>query len=325
MTVGFLTFKIMTQNNTEAVEKALQELDSYDPVLRASVKHVFDGYTQFSYMDVITTGVANRGMELNYGFVTLVRTDNYSTAHHLICLHLDNILRYSAFWLEKDPQLLAKRIFNGEKLRDIKFDGKQKYTDSFLAKEAKKTLPWGYEEYEKLSGYIHFGQDHIKNATELIDTNQQSVGFHASKYDMLWSEDDRLEGVALMQRITKRLLEMMARWYTSKEAVDKEKHYASIPEEYMPFKAPPLIRFFYEFNGVEQGAMVFVFAQGEGNRYRINLNQSDALIIRPISDSVINSTLRWEQEARQGVRKYPLLLVKSLGEGLEKARIVEAR
>ncbi len=76
--------------------------------------------------------------------------------------------------------------------------------------------------------------------------------------------------------------------------------------------------FTYQYgNESMQGGVIIYFKDGY-KRYRVNPVKSETLVIAPCGFRQTNGNLIWVQEMKQGVVEYPIFLVQSIGDGIEK-------
>jgi len=83
-------------------------------------------------LDLFAIGSIKRALSQIDGFLTLIAESNYVAAAPLIRLQLDIGLRFSAFWLVRNPHELAKEILNRKEIRNFKDSKNQRLTDSYL-------------------------------------------------------------------------------------------------------------------------------------------------------------------------------------------------
>lgn len=116
----------------------------------------------------------NRSLSLIYGFDTLLTSANFVGALHLVRPHLDNYLRLSASWLVENSHDFAKDFGEGMNIRNIKDRNGKKMTDAYVKEKATAEFPWIENLYNETSGFIHFINKHIMNATSLSSEKEKT-------------------------------------------------------------------------------------------------------------------------------------------------------
>lgn len=119
--------------------------------------------------------IVHRAIELNRGFKTLVKDDNWITAINLLRLQADNCMRMFALSLVKDRLDFYNRIQNGEHIRNIKDAEGKHMTDFYLTQRLDALFPGFRLLYENTSGFIHFSNEHIKLNTDRIDDGDDFI------------------------------------------------------------------------------------------------------------------------------------------------------
>ncbi|EOR96317.1 hypothetical protein ADIARSV_0552 [Arcticibacter svalbardensis MN12-7] len=154
------------------------------------------------YLDYYVSGILNRSLSLIYGFDTLIGTSNFLSAAHLIRPHLDNYLRLSAAWLVNDPHIFAGNVWKGGVIRKMKDRNGKAMSDRHLKEKASEDYPWITDVYEATSGFIHFSEKHIRNATKLSSAEENSLTTFIGKVDNQVSYQSKLEATIGMIEIS---------------------------------------------------------------------------------------------------------------------------
>src|SRR5690554_7162743 len=77
--------------------------------------------------DLYLIGAINRSINLNKGFVDLMKSNNFISGAPLVRLNLDNFMRlYAARVSIHDINKFASLVMNGKRVSDIRFAGKVK-------------------------------------------------------------------------------------------------------------------------------------------------------------------------------------------------------
>jgi len=167
-------------------------------------------------LDYYVSGVLNRSLSLIYGFETLIASANFISAVHLVRPHLDNYLRLSAAWLVEQPHDFANRVWKGDVIRKMKDRDGKFMTDAYLKEKAAIDYPWITDVYEASSGFIHFSNKHIMNATSLSTDNDNALVTFIGKTDNNVSYHSKLEAVIGMIEISNCISNQVFGWVDTK-------------------------------------------------------------------------------------------------------------
>lgn len=118
----------------------------------------------FGYDFLLAIGIARRSCALTSGFKSMLEAKNSLCALALVRMQLDNSLRLYAGFFSKDRIKFSKDVLNGKIISKMKADDNQPMTDNYLARRVSTKNPWVINVYKKTSGYIHFSEEHIKEA-----------------------------------------------------------------------------------------------------------------------------------------------------------------
>jgi len=118
----------------------------------------------FNYDFFMAIGIARRSCALTSGFKAMLKDRNSLCALALVRMQLDNSLRLYAGFFSKDRIKFSKDVLNGKIISKMKADDNQPMTDNYLARRVSRVNPWVINVYKKTSGYIHFSEEHIKEA-----------------------------------------------------------------------------------------------------------------------------------------------------------------
>ncbi|PSK90833.1 hypothetical protein [Taibaiella chishuiensis] len=167
-------------------------------------------------LDLYITGILSRASSLIYGFETLITSANYLAAAHLVRPHLDNYLRLLAGWLVENPHDFANRVWNGEPVRKMKDKNGKLMTDTYLKDRAVLEFPWMKDVYEETSGFIHFSNKHIMNATSVSSKKENTLNTCISKTDYNISNQSKLEAIICMIEISNCIAHRVSGWIETK-------------------------------------------------------------------------------------------------------------
>jgi hypothetical protein len=194
-----------------------KDFDNLESNLLRYAKNILTNsdYPQESYpIELCMIGLINRSLSLLYGFKTLLGSQNYIAAIHLVRPHLDNLLRFNAVWLVDEPQVFCKQILLGVNFTKLKSKTNEQLNDRYLKNEAQKKYTWIAQVYGKTSGFIHFSNSFITTSSKLTDT---TIETKISKYDKYVPEEARIESIKCMIEIAKCLFSLFDEWFLIKE------------------------------------------------------------------------------------------------------------
>ncbi len=162
--------KDVTEEDLNLIYDSFEELNQK---LSGLASEIFKNETDkkvLSKPSHFTFSIVHRAIELNRGFKTLAKANNWLTAINLIRLQQDNCMRLFALSLVKDRLDFYQRILKGEHIRNIEDAEGKKMTDSYLSKKLDVLYPGFKMLYNKISGFVHFSKEHIDFNNDKIET-----------------------------------------------------------------------------------------------------------------------------------------------------------
>ncbi len=167
-------------------------------------------------MDILVSATVKRSLALIGALSLLVNAKNYSSAASLCRLQLDSCLRLYAAYRVEDPQLLAKKVLEGESIRKIKDKDGQRMTDRYLSDTLGLEFDWVPNVYRETSGFIHLSKKHIALifGDRNVDTGKTTIEIGPTDRripDQYW-----LEMTTGFTETTKLLLRYVRGWVTAK-------------------------------------------------------------------------------------------------------------
>ncbi len=88
--------------------------------------------------------------------------------------------------------------------------------DDYLIAKAKEDYPWMEEVYKETSGFIHFSNKHIYNATKKNAGAPQTLNTYIGKYDHDVNLQSKIEAYACMIEISNCILNLIFGWVDTK-------------------------------------------------------------------------------------------------------------
>lgn len=150
------------KSKEERYLELMKELDRADEEIKCLFLNMAN--KGFDYDFFMAIGIARRSCALTSGFKSMLKDRNSLCALALVRMQLDNSLRLYAGFFSKDRIKFSKDVLNGKIISKMKADDNQPMTDNYLARRVSRVNPWVINVYKKTSGYIHFSEEHIKEA-----------------------------------------------------------------------------------------------------------------------------------------------------------------
>ena len=196
----------------EELEKYLVKLEDEGKKLISIGKQLLKltGMTEFS---LFCTAILNRTINLNRGFITLIKDSNYIAAAPLVRLNLDSLLRlFASTQSEFDYETFAQKVRKGDKISNIMDKAKKKKLNDFeLVKRLKKIkgLRWIDDVYEAGSGFVHLSINHVKSSYS-VDGEIMKGGIRKS--DEFISIDEKIAATHFMTQASRGIRIFIGDW-----------------------------------------------------------------------------------------------------------------
>lgn len=203
--------------DSEEINKLLNSLDSHEKLFKSYFTKMMSTGEAIYPVDLYALGVINRSLSLIYGFTTLIKSQNFIGASHLVRPYLDNYLRFYAVWLVNEPHEFVKKILSGKQIDKLKDRDNQLLKDWYLVKKATENFPWIEKVYKTTSGFIHLSSNHVFTSTKLKDISKREVEFAVSKFDKYVPEESIVEGINCMLTISDCIFKLFQGWIETKE------------------------------------------------------------------------------------------------------------
>ncbi len=219
-------------NQKVSIELVLKELEDSKSTHLEIAKNMMEAYDSSLYtLDLLACAVFKRSLSLIRGFCTSIREKNFICAAPLVRLQLDNLLRFYASFIVRDPHQFAADILGGAHIRNLRDMDNKRMTDRYLVEKLSEEYEWIKSVYEETSGYIHLSNKHIFNAMQ-PKADGQEYSFVIGDEDTEFVKDELvLEATLAMREITVILLKHLHGWAWSKDNPDKLKRKIDDGEE----------------------------------------------------------------------------------------------
>lgn len=153
---------IEMDNKEEAYKQQISFLDRADEEIKTLFLQMAN--KDFKSDFLLAAGIARRSCALSSGFKSMLKDKNSLCALAIVRMQLDNALRLYAGFFSKDRVKFSEDVLSGKHIRNLMADDNKPMTDNYLARRVSKINPWVINVYNKTSGYIHFSEEHIKEA-----------------------------------------------------------------------------------------------------------------------------------------------------------------
>ena len=196
----------------DKLEQYLLELEGEGDKLITIGKQLLEniGITEFS---LFCTAILNRTINLNRGFITLIKDSNYIAAAPLVRLNLDSLLRlFASSQSEFNYETFAQKVRKGEKISNMKDKAKKKKLKDFelvLMLKDKKGFSWENDVYETGSGFVHLSINHIKSSYSI---NDETMTGGIMKSDEFISVNEKIAAAHFMTQSTRGIRVFIGDW-----------------------------------------------------------------------------------------------------------------
>lgn len=159
---------------------SLEESKEYYMGLVVEFQNTF--YNNTDYFFFMSSAI-NRAMNINRGFTTLTKDDNYSCAIPLMRLMIDNCMRFWGISLVDDKHDYIRVWGSGEKISTIKDRNGKKLTDKHLS-ECFALLYRGVDKtYNDACAFVHFSEQNLYITAKVDKQKERRVDLRIDGYD----------------------------------------------------------------------------------------------------------------------------------------------
>jgi hypothetical protein len=207
------------------LETYLSRLSLYEKRYQAIAKAMMAIREAYS-LDYYIAGIINRSLSLVYGFETLIRSENFISAAHLVRSYLDCYFRLNAAYLVDDRDKFLMEVLRGNHVRKMMDRDGNLMTDAYLKSKATEHHPWMAEVYNETSGFVHFSNKHLSNAVRVSKEKENTLTTYIGKMDHEVTDESKFESVACMLAISNAIAEMCFGWVATKWDLSGQKRFA---------------------------------------------------------------------------------------------------
>ena len=158
----------------------LEESKEYYMGLVVEFQNTF--YDNTDYFFFMSSAI-NRAMNINRGFITLTKDDNYSCAIPLMRLMIDNCMRFWGITLVDDKHEYIRVWGSGERISSIKDRNGYKLSDKHLS-ECFSLLYRGVDKtYNDACAFVHFSEQNLYITAKVDKQKERRVDLRIDGYD----------------------------------------------------------------------------------------------------------------------------------------------
>lgn len=202
---------------SKGIYNLIKTLDSQDQKFKDLAFRMMNTGNGIYPVDLLAVGVINRSMSLIFGFTTLIKSNNFIAATHLVRPYLDTYLRFYAVWLVENPHDFAKEVLSGKQVDKLKDRNNVLLKDSHIVEMATKNYSWVKKVYKTSSGFIHLSHKHVFTSTTIAGENSQMAEFKFSRNDKYVPDEAIIEALECMLEITNCIFELLSGWSETKD------------------------------------------------------------------------------------------------------------
>ena len=159
---------------------SLEESKEYYMGLVVEFQNTF--YDNTDYFFFMSSAI-NRAMNINRGFITLTKDDNYSCAIPLMRLMIDNCMRFWGITLVDDKHEYIRVWGSGERISSIKDRNGYKLSDKHLS-ECFALLYRGVDKtYNDACAFVHFSEQNLYITAKVDKQKERRVDLRIDGYD----------------------------------------------------------------------------------------------------------------------------------------------
>ena len=159
---------------------SLEESKEYYMGLVVEFQNTF--YNNTDYFFFMSSAI-NRAMNINRGFTTLTKDDNYSCAIPLMRLMIDNCMRFWGISLVDDKHDYIRVWGSGEKISTIKDRNGKKLTDKHLSECFALLYRCVDKTYNDACAFVHFSDQNLYITAKVDKQKERRVDLRIDGYD----------------------------------------------------------------------------------------------------------------------------------------------
>ena len=158
----------------------LEESKEYYMGLVVEFQNTF--YDNTDYFFFMSSAI-NRAMNINRGFITLTKDDNYSCAIPLMRLMIDNCMRFWGITLVDDKHEYIRVWGSGERISSIKDRNGYKLSDKHLSGCFSLLYRGVDKTYNDACAFVHFSEQNMYITAKVDKQKERRVDLRIDGYD----------------------------------------------------------------------------------------------------------------------------------------------
>lgn len=187
------------------LELQLIEIENKSQVIINMGNQLFQISNKTETFDLFLIALLNRTVNLNRGFVKLIRDNNYITAVPIIRINLDSLLRvYASGISEHDRNNFALAVISGEQIRKMKIRGtKTPMQDIHLVNSITKVIgmEWVKDIYDSGNSFVHFSDNIIFSSQRIVSVQERMMEFTIGMNDSFIDDEIKLNTSIWLNKI----------------------------------------------------------------------------------------------------------------------------
>lgn len=206
---------------SDEVNKAIDALDKINNHCIDMARELVQAYPATYYFDLYVMSCLNRTLNLNRGFISQMKDNNFISASPLVRINIDTLLRlFATNLIDYNIDDFAKDILSGTPLDSLKDNQNQKMKDTYLANELtkEKGFEWVKQVYSWGNAYVHHSEKHILAANKMEP--DKIIGI-VRKTDEFIADEQKVQATEYMIRITEAVLHFVSHWVIQKRSYNK--------------------------------------------------------------------------------------------------------
>ena len=175
---------------------------------------VYTSFYGIFVFDIFITAILNRTININRGFISEIKSNNFICAAPLVRIQLDSLLRlYASLLINYNIDEFAMKILKGASVRDLVDSKGKKMNDRYLVDSMCKIekFSWVKTIYEASNGFIHLSDKHIFTSSKIKKNNRilQSI---IKKNDDFVPLEEKIGAIKYQFEITKAIIDLVESW-----------------------------------------------------------------------------------------------------------------
>jgi hypothetical protein len=204
---------------SEALTQTVTKLEQINDHCIDMARELVQAYPATYYFDLYNMSCLNRTLNLNRGFISQIRDNNFIAASPLVRINIDTLLRlFAPNLIDYNIDDFAKDILSGTALDSLKDNQNQKMKDTHLANELtkQKGFEWVKVVYSWGNSSVHHSEKHILAANKI---EPEKIIDIVRKTDEFIADEQKVLATEYMIKITEAILHFVSHWVIQKKVL----------------------------------------------------------------------------------------------------------